>query len=278
MSPASQPTTDPHELEAVAASVAGASAELIRRNIGRATGLAAKSSPTDVVTRTDLDAEELIRGSSPTPRPGRRARRGGRADPDAGGRRRDQAAVGGRPARRHRQLPLRAAGRRRQHRRRASTVTSSPAPSSTCSGTRPSPPRPARGARADGRPISRLGLPDAGAGARLDRVLLPRRHSRPARRHRALTASRWHATSAASGRLRCSCAGSRPVGPTPTSSVTSRSGTTPPARSSRTRLAPSPSCPARRTTISFSSSSPAVFEELRAVVERRSAPDAQPHR
>jgi myo-inositol-1(or 4)-monophosphatase len=58
---ASQFTTDPHELEAVAASVARASAELIRRNVGRATDLAAKSSPTDVVTRTDLDAEELIR-------------------------------------------------------------------------------------------------------------------------------------------------------------------------------------------------------------------------
>jgi myo-inositol-1(or 4)-monophosphatase len=58
---ASQSTTDPHELEAVAASVARAAADLIRRNVGRATGLAAKSSPTDVVTRTDLDAEELIR-------------------------------------------------------------------------------------------------------------------------------------------------------------------------------------------------------------------------
>ena len=61
MSLASQPTTDPHELEAVAASVGRAAADLIRRSVGRATGLAAKSSPTDVVTRTDLDAERLIR-------------------------------------------------------------------------------------------------------------------------------------------------------------------------------------------------------------------------
>jgi myo-inositol-1(or 4)-monophosphatase len=49
------------ELEAVAASVARASADLIRTNIGNVTRLGAKSSPTDVVTRTDLDAEALIR-------------------------------------------------------------------------------------------------------------------------------------------------------------------------------------------------------------------------
>ena len=52
---------DPRELEALAASVASASAALIRTNVGSPTGLEAKSSPTDVVTRTDLDAEELIR-------------------------------------------------------------------------------------------------------------------------------------------------------------------------------------------------------------------------
>ena len=34
---------------------------LIRTNLGQATGLGAKSSPTDVVTRTDLEAEDLIR-------------------------------------------------------------------------------------------------------------------------------------------------------------------------------------------------------------------------
>jgi myo-inositol-1(or 4)-monophosphatase len=51
----------PHELEAVAVSVARASAALIRANVGGATRLREKSSPTDVVTRTDLDAEQLIR-------------------------------------------------------------------------------------------------------------------------------------------------------------------------------------------------------------------------
>ena len=82
---------DPRELEALAASVGRASAALIRDNVGRATGLSAKSSPTDVVTRTDLDAERLIRrllaeatpgarvlgeerGQSPTPASDDRAR------------------------------------------------------------------------------------------------------------------------------------------------------------------------------------------------------------
>jgi myo-inositol-1(or 4)-monophosphatase len=52
---------DLRELETVAASAARAAADLIRHNIGRATRLAEKSSPTDVVTRTDLEAEQLIR-------------------------------------------------------------------------------------------------------------------------------------------------------------------------------------------------------------------------
>ena len=52
---------DARELERVAVSVAQASAALIRANVGRATRLGEKSSPTDVVTRTDLDAEQLIR-------------------------------------------------------------------------------------------------------------------------------------------------------------------------------------------------------------------------
>jgi myo-inositol-1(or 4)-monophosphatase len=52
---------DIRALETVAVSVANASAALIRANVGRATRLGEKSSPTDVVTRTDLDAEQLIR-------------------------------------------------------------------------------------------------------------------------------------------------------------------------------------------------------------------------
>lgn len=52
---------DPGQLESMAASVGRASAELIRTEVGRAAGVGAKSSPTDVVTQTDLDAEHLIR-------------------------------------------------------------------------------------------------------------------------------------------------------------------------------------------------------------------------
>ena len=51
---------DARELETIAVSAARASAALIRTNLGRATRLGEKSSPTDVVTRTDLDAEQLI--------------------------------------------------------------------------------------------------------------------------------------------------------------------------------------------------------------------------
>jgi myo-inositol-1(or 4)-monophosphatase len=58
---ASSSLHDVRELETLAVSVAGASAALIRANVGRATRLGEKSSPTDVVTRTDLDAEHLIR-------------------------------------------------------------------------------------------------------------------------------------------------------------------------------------------------------------------------
>jgi myo-inositol-1(or 4)-monophosphatase len=86
VSSVSEPTSDPHELEAVAASVARASAELIRRNVGRATGLGAKSSPTDVVTRTDLDAEELIRRllAAATPGAGVLGEEGGQTPMPAG--------------------------------------------------------------------------------------------------------------------------------------------------------------------------------------------------
>lgn len=52
---------DARELETTAVAAAHASAALIRANVGRATRLREKSSPTDVVTRTDLDAEQLIR-------------------------------------------------------------------------------------------------------------------------------------------------------------------------------------------------------------------------
>lgn len=63
---------DPRDLEAIAILVAGAAARLIRNTIGRPTRLREKSSPTDVVTRTDLDAEDLIRGMLAESTPGAR--------------------------------------------------------------------------------------------------------------------------------------------------------------------------------------------------------------
>ena len=52
---------DPAELERLAVTFATAGAALIRGHLGRPVGVSAKSSPTDVVTQTDLDAEALIR-------------------------------------------------------------------------------------------------------------------------------------------------------------------------------------------------------------------------
>jgi myo-inositol-1(or 4)-monophosphatase len=52
---------EPAELERVAAGVARTAAELVTSGYGRAAAIGRKSSPTDVVTQTDLRAEELIR-------------------------------------------------------------------------------------------------------------------------------------------------------------------------------------------------------------------------
>ncbi len=58
--PAPAPPT-PVQLEATAVEVARAAAALIRAEVGRALGVGSKSSPTDVVTQTDIDAETLMR-------------------------------------------------------------------------------------------------------------------------------------------------------------------------------------------------------------------------
>ncbi len=47
--------------EVMAVAAARSAAELIRSNLGAAVGVGLKSSPTDVVTQTDVDAEQLIR-------------------------------------------------------------------------------------------------------------------------------------------------------------------------------------------------------------------------
>jgi myo-inositol-1(or 4)-monophosphatase len=78
---------DTRELENVATSIAAASAALIRANVGKATRLGEKSSPTDVVTRTDLDAEQLIRRmlADTTPGAGVLGEEGGQSLTSVGG-------------------------------------------------------------------------------------------------------------------------------------------------------------------------------------------------
>ena len=63
-------TIDPVDLEAMAAEVASLAAALIADAIGGATVTATKSSPTDVVTETDVAAEKLIRSELETRCPG----------------------------------------------------------------------------------------------------------------------------------------------------------------------------------------------------------------
>ena len=55
------PPPPPAELERISVVTAVAAAELIADGYGQARGVGSKSSPTDVVTQTDLDAEQLIR-------------------------------------------------------------------------------------------------------------------------------------------------------------------------------------------------------------------------
>src|ERR1700752_4782319 len=70
---------NPQRLEALAVAAAEASAKLIGAQIGRGARVGAKSSPTDVVTQTDLDAESLIRDllSAATPEAGFLGEEGG---------------------------------------------------------------------------------------------------------------------------------------------------------------------------------------------------------
>ena len=59
--PDHRPEHDPVRLATLAITAARAAADLIRTHRGRAVDVGAKSSPTDVVTQTDLDAEQFIR-------------------------------------------------------------------------------------------------------------------------------------------------------------------------------------------------------------------------
>lgn len=55
------PVIDPVQLEAHAVTAAALAADLVRGRLGTARSVGTKSSPTDVVTQTDIDSERLIR-------------------------------------------------------------------------------------------------------------------------------------------------------------------------------------------------------------------------
>jgi myo-inositol-1(or 4)-monophosphatase len=73
----------PAELEQIAIDAATAAAAVIRASYGNATALRSKSSPTDIVTQTDLDSETLVRAllSRATPEAGLLGEEGGGTNP-----------------------------------------------------------------------------------------------------------------------------------------------------------------------------------------------------
>jgi myo-inositol-1(or 4)-monophosphatase len=76
---------DRAELERLACAVARAAAQIVAKGYGQARTVGRKSSPTDVVTQTDLDAEQLIRALllDATPGAGLLGEEGGGSAPDA---------------------------------------------------------------------------------------------------------------------------------------------------------------------------------------------------
>jgi myo-inositol-1(or 4)-monophosphatase len=77
----------PDALERLAVSTAQSAAQLIRRTVGRAVSVGLKSSPSDVVTQTDIDTEALIRAllSEATPGAGFVGEEGATTVPDRNG-------------------------------------------------------------------------------------------------------------------------------------------------------------------------------------------------
>jgi myo-inositol-1(or 4)-monophosphatase len=75
----------PAELERIASRTARAAAELVTRGYGRPRAVGRKSSPTDIVTQTDLSAEELVRRHllEATPEAGILGEEGGEVAPGA---------------------------------------------------------------------------------------------------------------------------------------------------------------------------------------------------
>lgn len=74
---------NPVELERIAIQTAQAASAIIRASYGNATSLRSKSSPTDIVTQTDIDSENLVRQllGAATPQAGLLGEEGGGTDP-----------------------------------------------------------------------------------------------------------------------------------------------------------------------------------------------------
>jgi myo-inositol-1(or 4)-monophosphatase len=79
--PDANPT--PVELERIAIETAKAASAIIRASYGTATSLRSKSSPTDIVTQTDIDSENLVRQllGAATPQAGLLGEEGGGTNP-----------------------------------------------------------------------------------------------------------------------------------------------------------------------------------------------------
>lgn len=79
------PDPSPEQLEAIAVAAADAAAQLIRAETGRARLLGVKTTPTDIVTQLDLDAEAAVRAvlTGRTPDAGVLGEEGGSSEPGA---------------------------------------------------------------------------------------------------------------------------------------------------------------------------------------------------
>ena len=203
---------------------------------GRPRGSGRKSSPTDVVTQTDLDAESLIREllAAATPDAGFLGEEGGQRPGRSG------AGCNG--------SSIRSTARSTSSTTFPVVAVSVAAAvdgvvvagavvdvlrgETFCAAA-------GHGATLDGDPIRVSDVPERSItpwsppGSPTERTSADRQA-----RRRPRVCSLPPATSAASVRPPCSCAGSGPAGSTRTSSATSRSGTTPPRRSSPRRPVP----------------------------------------
>ena len=226
-----------------------------------------KSSIVDVVTAADREVEALIRARIAEARPDD-------ALPRRGVRRRHRRLghhLGRRPDRRHRQLPVRQRRVRREHRRRPRRTR--PDDVGAHRGRRRGPGHRAtvfRAAAGQGRPVTASRCPSPRPARSPRRSSPPASGTRPtgagSRSRCSPDSSARCGTSAAGERRRSTAARSERAWSTPTTSAGSTRGTWPAGRSSRRRPARSVRIWEAGGTRSFLFASPAVADELEALV------------